>query len=277
MDSVVSKNPRPSPAPGRFVFIGGRLCVDFANTVYAPPSRDGALAGFDDVATFLEDADAVDGERARRLRTLVRASPRRSAAAFVRALALRDMLRALLAALAAGEPVRRQWVELVNEILRSEPGYLQLVARDGGWSLTPVASREGPLAALVPVARSAAELIQEGPGVRVRKCASPKCVLYFCDVSRTGKRRWCSMMPVVVAHEEMIPATPMPSSAPAMVTSISVTPRTRARFESDGGRRGIGTSRLGDHGPAGRVDRRITRADGHGRVARAVRGVALTR
>jgi predicted RNA-binding Zn ribbon-like protein len=190
---VVSKKPRSSPAPGRFVFIGGRLCVDFANTVYAPPSRDGALAGFDDVVTFLEDAGAVDGGRARRLRTLARASPRRSATAFVRALAMRHMLRALLAALAAGEPVRRQWVELVNEILRSDPGYLQLIARDGGWFLTPVASREDPLAALVPVACSAAELLQEGPGAPVRKCAGPECVLYFYDVSRTGKRRWCSM------------------------------------------------------------------------------------
>lgn len=190
---MVSKKSGSSPPAGRFLFIGGRLCVDFANTVHAPGSPAGALDGFDDVVAFLEAAGAVDGGEARRLRAVARASPRRSAAAFARGLAMRDMLRALLAALAAHEPVRRQWVEVVNGVLRSGFGYLQLVAREGRWSLTPVASPGDPLRALVPVARSAAELIQEGPGAPVRKCASPKCVLYFYDVSRTGTRRWCSM------------------------------------------------------------------------------------
>jgi predicted RNA-binding Zn ribbon-like protein len=193
MDSVVSKKTGENPSSERFLFIGGRLCVDFANTVYAPGSPGGALDGFDDVVAFLEAAGAVDGGEARRLRTLARESPRLGATAFARALALRDMLRALLAALAAGEPVRRQWVELVNGILRSDLGYPRLVAREGGWSLAPVALGEDPLAALVPIARSAAELIEEGRGAPVRKCASPTCVLYFYDASRTGKRRWCSM------------------------------------------------------------------------------------
>jgi predicted RNA-binding Zn ribbon-like protein len=191
--SMVSGQSGSIPSPERFLFIGGRLCVDFANTVYAPQGLGGALGDFDDVVAFLEAAGTLDGGAARRLRSLARASPRRRAAAFARALAMRHMLRALLAALAAGEPVRRQWVELVNEILRLERPCLQLVARQGGWSLAPVASLRDPLAALIPVARSAAELVQEAPGTPVRKCASPQCVLYFCDVSRTRTRRWCSM------------------------------------------------------------------------------------
>ncbi|MBC3194922.1 CGNR zinc finger domain-containing protein [Pseudonocardia sp. C8] len=28
---------------------------------------------------------------------------------------------------------------------------------------------------------------------RIRRCADPRCVLYFYDVSRNGARRWCSM------------------------------------------------------------------------------------
>jgi predicted RNA-binding Zn ribbon-like protein len=191
--SVVSRKSGSNPTARRFLFIGGRLCVDFANTVYAPQSPGAALEDFDDVVAFLEAAGTVHGENARRRRSLARASPRRRATAFARALAMRDMLRALLATLAAGEPVRRQWVDLVNQILRLDRGYLQLVAREGGWSLASVASPGDPLGVLVPVARSAAELVQEAPGAPVRKCASPKCLLYFYDVSRTGTRRWCSM------------------------------------------------------------------------------------
>lgn len=193
MDSVVSTKTGAHPSAGRFLFIGGRLCVDFANTVYAPGRPEGALGKFDDVVAFLEGAAAADPGEARHLRALAQTSPRRSAAAFARALALRGMLRALLEALVAGEPARRHWVDLVNEILRSDPGFPQLVARDGGWSLDSVTSREDPVSALVPVARSAAELIEEGPGAPVRKCASPTCVLYFYDASHAGRRRWCSM------------------------------------------------------------------------------------
>lgn len=229
---MVSEKAGSSPSSPRFLFIGGRLCVDFANTVYTPRGAGSALERFDDVVAFLEAAGAVDGGEARRLRALSRASPRRSAAAFARAPALRDMLRTLLATLAAGEPVRRQWVELLNEILRSDLGYLQLVARDGGWALAPIASREDPLAVLLPVARSAAELVQEGAAAPVRKCASPSCVLYFYDASRTGKRRWCSMAVCgnrakVAAHARRARNVPAPDR-PATPGGVS-SPRRQRR------------------------------------------------
>jgi predicted RNA-binding Zn ribbon-like protein len=191
MDSVVRHKGRASASAGRFLFIGGRLCVDFANTVYQTPA--GTLGGFDDVVAFLEASGAISHGEGRRLRTLARERPRRGATAFARALALREMLRALLAALAAGQPVRRQWVERVNVILRSDLGYPQLIAREGGWSLATVVSRGDPVAVLVPIARSAAELIEKGRGSPLRRCARPECVLYFFDASRTGRRRWCSM------------------------------------------------------------------------------------
>jgi predicted RNA-binding Zn ribbon-like protein len=190
---VVSKNFGAGRAGERFLLIGGRLCVDFANTVYAPDAPAGALGGFGDLVAFLQAAGAVDGGAARELRALARRSPRRGAAAFARALALRDMLRAWLAARVAGQPVRRVWVEAVNRILRSDVAYPQLVARGDGWALAPRRSRTNLLVALVPVARSAAELMQEGPAAPVRKCANPGCVLYFYDTSRRGTRRWCAM------------------------------------------------------------------------------------
>jgi predicted RNA-binding Zn ribbon-like protein len=167
--------------------------VDFANTVYAPGNPGGALGGFDDIVAFLEASEAVSSGEARCLRARARTGPRRARIALSRALALREVLRGILAALVAGEPVRRPWVEFLNGILRSDPGYAQLVAREDGWSLAPMVSGGDPLGALVPIARSAAELIQEGPGASVRKCANPKCVLYFYDASPTGQRRWCSM------------------------------------------------------------------------------------
>ena len=82
---------------------------------------------------------------------------------------------------------------MVNRVLRADASYAHLVPGRRGWTLGRATERADLLAALVPVARSAAELIQEGPGAPVRKCGNPKCVLYFYDASRTGRRRWCSM------------------------------------------------------------------------------------
>ncbi|MFD1932920.1 MULTISPECIES: CGNR zinc finger domain-containing protein [Nonomuraea] len=42
------------------------------------------------------------------------------------------------------------------------------------------------------VAESFVNLLRERPE-RVRKCANPACVLWFADVSKNGRRRWCSM------------------------------------------------------------------------------------
>ncbi|HEY1176305.1 MAG TPA: CGNR zinc finger domain-containing protein, partial [Phytomonospora sp.] len=33
----------------------------------------------------------------------------------------------------------------------------------------------------------------EGRTERIRKCANPDCLLWFLDVSKNGRRRWCSM------------------------------------------------------------------------------------
>jgi predicted RNA-binding Zn ribbon-like protein len=30
-------------------------------------------------------------------------------------------------------------------------------------------------------------------GSQIKRCANPRCVLYFRDTSRTRRRRWCSM------------------------------------------------------------------------------------
>lgn len=42
---------------------------------------------------------------------------------------------------------------------------------------------------------AAVELVrlQQEQSERIRPCANPDCVLWFLDVSRPGKRRWCSM------------------------------------------------------------------------------------
>ncbi|MCE6996074.1 CGNR zinc finger domain-containing protein [Saccharothrix sp. S26] len=55
--------------------------------------------------------------------------------------------------------------------------------------------------------------LREATPDRVRKCANPECVLHFQDVSRTGRRLWCSMTACgnrlkARRHHDRVRATP---------------------------------------------------------------------
>lgn len=169
------------------------MAIDFANTVYHPSEPAGALRSWGDVVRFLKVTVVIPARGAAKFRAGATASAGTAAAALTQALGLRQTIREVLRALEAREPLNGQWVDTLNEVLRADRGVPALVAKAHGWELAFIPEGEGLLTALVPVARSMAELIAEGPNVPVRKCGNPKCVLYFYDDSRTGRRRWCSM------------------------------------------------------------------------------------
>jgi predicted RNA-binding Zn ribbon-like protein len=84
-------------------------------------------------------------------------------------------------------------VEEVNRVLASRPSYPRLVRAGKGCvsRLEPVST--SPLHLLVPVAESAAWLLEHGDGSLVRRCEGTGCVLLFYDTTRNKSRRWCSM------------------------------------------------------------------------------------
>lgn len=169
------------------------LAIAFANTVLGPGDPAGALHGWSDLVDFLELRGAVARGDGVALRAMGEKDARRCAAAFTHALELRETIRAMLAALAAGRPLQARWVGEVNQALGWGAGAERL-ARDGaGWRFSFIPDWEDPLRALAPLARAIADLAARGRGAEVRKCANPRCVIYFLDGSRTRRRRWCSM------------------------------------------------------------------------------------
>jgi predicted RNA-binding Zn ribbon-like protein len=174
------------------VLLGGRLAVDFANAPSYPAAPDQELS-WEEFVTFLEASHIVSTERSEELLTLSQTDPRAAYAVLSRALRLRDALRAAFSALVRNEPVRREWAEPINGVLRITEGHDELVQDDGRWRLEFVAREGGLDWLLAAIARSAAEILAEGSKARIRRCANPECELLFCDQSRTGRRRWCSM------------------------------------------------------------------------------------
>lgn len=176
------------PAPPPSSFIAGRLALDFANT--APFSRE---LSWSDFVLFLAQAKVITGERAARLRSLEDSDPQAADAVRLKMLRLRESVRAVFSARSDKKPIAKNWVEPINDILRITEGHDELSQQGEHWQLRFIARESGLEWLLAAIARSAAELLVEGPQAPVRRCANPNCRLFFYDASRTRRRRWCSM------------------------------------------------------------------------------------
>lgn len=177
-------------APSNYLpeFIAGRLALDFANT--APNSRE---LSWSDFVVFLADAGVITSERAARLSSLTEIEPQAVDAVSLKMLRLRESVRAVFSARAENKPIGKNWVEPINDILRITEGHDELSQHDKTWHLQFIARENGLEWLLAAIARSAAELLVEGPDAPVRRCANANCRLFFYDNSRTRRRRWCSM------------------------------------------------------------------------------------
>ncbi|PYP94883.1 MAG: hypothetical protein DMD38_14580 [Gemmatimonadetes bacterium] len=170
----------------RFFFLGERLAVDLLNTVVVV--QHGRVQylpqGPRDVAAWAEAAGVLPhgalrgraaGREAERLR------------------GFRETLRRGLVGWAVGGTHPRGLIALLNRHLGRDPEVSEVTASRG-----KVVTRRRPTGAPLErlygaVARSAAELLAGGDPRRLRKCANPSCRLMFYDVSKAGRRRWCSM------------------------------------------------------------------------------------
>lgn len=193
MTAKTTASPPGDSAQRRYVLLGGRIAVDFANTVHSVHGPEGALKDWEGLVAFHGQAGIISAQRTRELLPMIHADPQAVDALLRRALALREALRQAFGAMARHERVERASIEPVNVFLRITEGHDELVPEDHFWMLRFVAREERPEWLLAAIARSAAEIIAEGAAAPLRKCANPGCPLFFYDLSRTGRRRWCSM------------------------------------------------------------------------------------
>jgi len=168
--------------------LGGRLSVDFVN---ATPSN--VELSWKRLIFFLEVTRIVSAERGAQLLALPQSDPQAVEGLLLKARRLSSALRKAFSAMLRKHRIDREWIESVNEILRITEGHDELVFEDGNLRIEFIAREGGLDWLLAAVARSGAEIIADGPAARLRLCANPHCGLFFCDKSRTHRRRWCSM------------------------------------------------------------------------------------
>ncbi len=109
------------------------------------------------------------------------------------AVSLRGALRKTAERLAEGKAPDRTAVERINKALASRPAYRQLELKGNKVVSGLHTLSESARHLLVPIADSAAWLLEHGDMSLVRRCENPECVIYFYDTTKNKRRRWCSM------------------------------------------------------------------------------------
>ncbi|MGE5584001.1 MAG: CGNR zinc finger domain-containing protein [Bacillota bacterium] len=179
---------------GNLDLIGGRLCLDFANTVdwHASDHPREWLTNYPDLVAWSRHAGALTEAQAQ---DLARAAEHRSdeaASVLERAITLREaMYRIFSAIVARGEPKATDLAALNSALARA---LTHLRIAPAGESFAWEWTGEDELDRMLwPVVWSAAELLVSGDLERVRECPGDGCGWLFLDTSRNRTRKWCSM------------------------------------------------------------------------------------
>lgn len=183
---------RDNPLAGLNV-IGGRLCLDFVNTVDTHDTYvDEKLVAYDDLVWWALRVGLLDEAAAAPLFAAAGADPARAAAVFAEAMELREALYRLFAAARGGAPVADADVAVLNAALARALRHARVEAGEDGfaWGWAQGADLER---VLWPVARDAAELLVDGELRRVGMCSGDNCDWLYVDTSRNRSRRWCDM------------------------------------------------------------------------------------
>lgn len=178
-----------------FDLSSGALCLDFANTLgdRLEPVPDERLGSFQDLVAFGRQAGLISDDEAGQLLEMAARRPFEAAGAHAAALALREEIFRVTAALADGvQPDPDDVASLqtaISEALRNG----RLVPGEEGftwsWDGSPLTLDR----LRWPVAYSALELLTHGDLDRLRKCAADDCDWLFIDTSRNRSRKWCDM------------------------------------------------------------------------------------
>lgn len=178
-------------------FVGGALCLDFANTVdprHADPRVD-FLGDYRALVDWSEAADVLSSRRARDIGKRATEDPASAEKVYERALALREAIYVLLAPQPpnASQRAQRDSLETLDDEVHRAAAMTNLAKGQDGWSCQ---WRSGPELdrMLWALARSAADLLLSDRLDRVRECDGRSgCGWLFLDTSRNGRRRWCDM------------------------------------------------------------------------------------
>lgn len=183
-------------SPEKWKFVGGRLCLDFINTVggRAGPAtvlRD-KLTDYRDLLEWSRLAGIANPTESRNLARLFASHRQHAEATLARAVLLREALYRIFKSAIKGRRLSRNDLDTLSRELRIARARERLTHIRGAFCWTfedePALDR-----ILWPISLSAAELLISSDMSRLRQCGGEECGWMFLDTSRNRSRQWCDM------------------------------------------------------------------------------------
>lgn len=181
---------------GELVLIGGRLCLDFCNTV---DERLGAhphdLLSHNRYRALIRwgaMADALNDTQVEQLRAFAEEQSAYADDIFEMAIGLRELVYRLFMARINGEALPESEVAALDRAWHSIQQERQLSLTDAGQGI--IDAWRNPLAPEIlvwEITQSAVESLMHDDPARIRQC--PGCGWLFYDQSKNNRRTWCDM------------------------------------------------------------------------------------
>jgi predicted RNA-binding Zn ribbon-like protein len=184
-----------APRPPHFELLGGRVCLDFANTLGG--IRGGKtfehLEDYGDLLAWAAESGLLTEAHGRKLRAATTRQPQVAKQVFARGLKLREAIYAIFSSGAEGKRAPAPALAILNNELMKAMTNTRIVQTSTAfdWQLAPELS--GIFLPIQAVARDAAELLTSRHLTEVRECAKDTCGWLFLDASRNHSRLWCDM------------------------------------------------------------------------------------
>jgi predicted RNA-binding Zn ribbon-like protein len=183
------------PDPQSLKLIGGRLCLDFINTVdcrNSDQSRE-ILSTYPNLVSWSQHANILTENDAQDLLREAGLHPTDARTVLERAITIREALYRIFSTIANQRSPAAIDIGVLNTEMSIAMAHMRLkpASAPNPWTYTFEESQLDQM--LWPVIRSAADLLTSDKLDRICECQGENCGWLFIDMSRNRSRRWCDM------------------------------------------------------------------------------------
>jgi predicted RNA-binding Zn ribbon-like protein len=183
------------PDPQSLKLIGGRICLDFINTVDCRNSdhpRE-VLSTYPNLVSWSQHANVLTQDEAKDLLREADLHPADARIVLERAITTREALHRIFSAIANHRSPAVTDTEVLNTEMSIAMAQMHLkpASPPNPWAYTFEERKLDQM--LWPIIHSAAELLTSDKLDRVCECPGENCGWLFIDMSRNRSRRWCDM------------------------------------------------------------------------------------
>ena len=177
--------------------LGGRLCLDFANTLSWHDSSEKSrelLTSYERLVNWSLHANILKESQSLSLLKKAESQPSKAKEVLDQAIELRESIFRIFSLLSINKTPGSKDLSILNEALGKAYVMMRVVPGENKFSLEFVNGEDTLDGMIPPIVQSVIDiLISEKEVSRVKKCEGDPCGWLFLDTSRNRSRRWCSM------------------------------------------------------------------------------------